>query len=250
MWSGIDALREGDKRRARRIFRQIVSEQPDNADAWLYLASALDDPEQRIHCLRQVVRLRPAYAQARAALQALERRTGQYRHPAQATPSVMDGQIVGDPALDEETSRIERGRRSPADTTLLVAVVIIAMLAIIAAIILTRFGAESGALDIERPQVGPTPYQLAIGVEACAASGDREPSLVFINNTEFSVEILRGPIGEEVVVLSLPPNEQGSVIVDAGVEVRFSVRSDDDRTVGQGATVVVPQGNTCRVPIQ
>jgi hypothetical protein len=242
--SGIEALRAGDKRRARRIFGQIVAVQPDNPDAWLYLAAALDDPEQRLRCLKEVVRLRPDHAQARAALQALERRTGQFIPLDGVRPPVVDGQIVGD------SSSGRRLRQPTADIAVLIATTTVAMLAIIAAILLSQVGNAPGFINVDEPQVGPTLYQLTLGVQACTTTEGGAPTLTFINNTVFAVEVLRGPVGEETPLLSLAPGELGAVTVEPGVETRFAVRSAAPGTTGSGARITVPKGSACRVPIQ
>jgi hypothetical protein len=68
------ALRGGDRERARRLLAQAVRAEPRNEQAWLLLAGAVTDPEQRRSCLERVLRLNPEHQIARRALAVEERR--------------------------------------------------------------------------------------------------------------------------------------------------------------------------------
>lgn len=56
---GIDLAREGDKVRARAIFRRIIHNMPDNEDAWLWLAWLAETNEHRLRYLAEAQALFP-----------------------------------------------------------------------------------------------------------------------------------------------------------------------------------------------
>jgi hypothetical protein len=73
---GIEAARRGDKAAARMLLRQVVTENPDNELAWMWLASAVDDLDERRACLQQALRLNPDNTRAREALSRLQPGSG------------------------------------------------------------------------------------------------------------------------------------------------------------------------------
>jgi hypothetical protein len=66
------ALRGGERERARGLLAQAVRLNPRNEQAWLLLAGAVSDPEQRRSCLERVLRLNPEHAIARKAMASLQ----------------------------------------------------------------------------------------------------------------------------------------------------------------------------------
>ena len=48
-----EALEQGDKATARDILANLVTQQPQNADAWILLADALDDSQKATYCLQR-----------------------------------------------------------------------------------------------------------------------------------------------------------------------------------------------------
>ena len=56
---GITALRSGNRSLARTLLGEAVRQNPNNAAAWLWLTGALDHDEERIDCLKQVLRIDP-----------------------------------------------------------------------------------------------------------------------------------------------------------------------------------------------
>ncbi len=257
---GVKALRDGDKRTARRVFGQVVGGDPDNLAAWWYLAAVLDDPEQKTHCLRQVLRLRPDHVEATRMLSQLQRRFGQAT-PSTGTkrPAIVDAQEAGDglavvPERREE-KQVETGTESePAapssDVTVLAAAVLIALAAIVGAVILVWTGAASEVLGIRGPDLSPTARALTFDVKACVTTEVETATLVFINNTGVTIDVLRGPQGEEEFLLTLTPDELGDIEASPGVPTRYAVSTEAEGVVGGGAIIEVPVGSTCRVPIQ
>lgn len=68
---GIEAAREGNRDEARSLFSLLTRQEPDNTQAWLWLAGVADSPDERRAALERVVALDPANDMARKGLEAL-----------------------------------------------------------------------------------------------------------------------------------------------------------------------------------
>ncbi|HWQ13774.1 MAG TPA: hypothetical protein VNL77_13310, partial [Roseiflexaceae bacterium] len=68
---GIEAAREGNRAEARDLFTLLTRQDPDNVQAWLWLAGVAEGPEQRRAALEQVLRLEPDNEMALKGLQAM-----------------------------------------------------------------------------------------------------------------------------------------------------------------------------------
>jgi hypothetical protein len=68
---GIEAAREGNREEARNLFGLLTRQEPDNAQAWLWLAGVAEGPEQRRAALERVVQLDPNNEMAVKGLQAI-----------------------------------------------------------------------------------------------------------------------------------------------------------------------------------
>src|ERR671927_2043975 len=68
---GIDAAREGNREEARNLFGLLTRQEPNNAQAWLWLAGVAEGPEQRRAALESVVELDPTNEMAVKGLQAM-----------------------------------------------------------------------------------------------------------------------------------------------------------------------------------
>jgi hypothetical protein len=253
--TGMAALRKGDKRAARRIFGEIVRDDADNVAAWWFLAAAIDEPEQRIHCVKQVLRLRPDHVEAGQLLQSLQ------RHVAWPTPpeglkrpvfdtEEIDGGLVILPANEEEAALESPRRRSSEDLVLIISLGI-AFLAILGTILFTLTGIGAGFLGVQTlEEPAPTMQVLSFDIPACASNSDGLTQLVFVNNTGLTVDILQGAQGEEEPLITLSPDAQYTVEAIPDDPTRYAVRTDTPGTSGGGVVIEVPLGNVCRVPIQ
>jgi tetratricopeptide (TPR) repeat protein len=92
------ALRGGERERARGLLAQAVRLNPRSEQAWLLLAGAVTDPEQRRTCLERVLRLNPEHAIARKALATLQIAA----HQPPSTGSRPQAKAVGPPAAFAE----------------------------------------------------------------------------------------------------------------------------------------------------
>lgn len=68
---GIEAAREGNKEEARNLFRLLTRQEPQNTQAWLWLAGVAENREERQAALEQVIELEPENQMARKGLEAL-----------------------------------------------------------------------------------------------------------------------------------------------------------------------------------
>ncbi len=68
---GMEAARRGDKTAAQVLLREVVAADPDNELAWLWLASAVDNLEERRAHLEKVLSINPNNSRAEEALRRL-----------------------------------------------------------------------------------------------------------------------------------------------------------------------------------
>src|SRR5690242_17346321 len=64
----VDALRRGDKMRAKDIITGLLKEDQNNATYWVWLSAAVDNTKERIYCLQTALKLDPQNAIARRGL--------------------------------------------------------------------------------------------------------------------------------------------------------------------------------------
>jgi len=68
---GITAYKAGKRDEARKIFITVVRQSPDNELAWGWMYSVANDDKERVHCMRQVVRINPKNEKASQLLNKL-----------------------------------------------------------------------------------------------------------------------------------------------------------------------------------
>jgi WD40 repeat protein len=78
----IELARSGNRLAARTLLRDMVAQDPANAQAWLWLADTMDTPEQRVAVLEECLRHNPANPIVRRALATLR--------PARSTPAAFE----------------------------------------------------------------------------------------------------------------------------------------------------------------
>ncbi len=69
----IAAIKAGDKKTGQQLLAQVINADPQNEAAWLWMASALDDPQEKKECLQKVLQINPDNEMAKKALAAFER---------------------------------------------------------------------------------------------------------------------------------------------------------------------------------
>jgi tetratricopeptide (TPR) repeat protein len=80
----VQLVKSGNKQGALPILKEIVQDDPNNENAWLWLYSCSDRTEQKRYCLQQALRINPNNQNARKALDNLERLSSS---PNPATPA-------------------------------------------------------------------------------------------------------------------------------------------------------------------
>lgn len=95
---GIEAARDGNKEQARGLFRLLTRQEPDNPQAWLWLAGVAENHEERRAALERVVDLEPGNEMAKKGLQALGGRSTS-RLPPEPEPPAPPPPPVDDQAM-------------------------------------------------------------------------------------------------------------------------------------------------------
>jgi len=68
---GITAYKAGKRDEARRMLASFVKQNPDSERAWGWMSSICNTDQERIHCLKQVMRINPKNEKARQMLEQL-----------------------------------------------------------------------------------------------------------------------------------------------------------------------------------
>lgn len=64
----VDALRRGDKPRAKELLTLLLKTNQNNATYWIWLSAAMDTPKERIYCLQTALKLDPENTTAKRGL--------------------------------------------------------------------------------------------------------------------------------------------------------------------------------------
>ncbi|MGC8856062.1 MAG: tetratricopeptide repeat protein [Anaerolineae bacterium] len=64
----VDALREGNKARARELLTLLLKSDQQNATYWVWLSAAMETPKERAYCLQTALKLDPENAAAKRGL--------------------------------------------------------------------------------------------------------------------------------------------------------------------------------------
>src|SRR5258706_933449 len=64
----VDAVRRGDKTRAKSLFTDLLKEDQNNATYWIWLSAAVDNSKERIYCLQTALKLDPENGTAKRGL--------------------------------------------------------------------------------------------------------------------------------------------------------------------------------------
>src|SRR5215216_5281861 len=68
---GITAYRAGNRDEARRAFITVLKQNPDSERAWGWMNNVCQTDQERIHCLKQILRINPKNDKARQYLDQL-----------------------------------------------------------------------------------------------------------------------------------------------------------------------------------
>ena len=81
---GIAACKAGQRSDAQRILQQVVTLDPMNESAWLWLSSVVDSPEEQHYCLDHILSLNPNNIHAQKGIARLEQQAAQAAAPSEA----------------------------------------------------------------------------------------------------------------------------------------------------------------------
>ena len=70
--NAISLIKAGDRDGGRRLLSELLSRDPANEAAWLWMSSVVEQDEQRRYCLQQVLKHNPDHTVAQAALAHLQ----------------------------------------------------------------------------------------------------------------------------------------------------------------------------------
>jgi hypothetical protein len=95
---GIEAYQSGNRQEAHEILEIFVRHNPDNAEGWDWFLNVCDTDEERLHCLKQMIRINPHNEKA---LQLLE------KYAVIETPVELpdEGEIPGDDLKNDALAR-------------------------------------------------------------------------------------------------------------------------------------------------
>lgn len=244
---GLKAAKDGDRREARRMFAAIVRDEPDDLMGWWHLANVTDDSEQKAQCLRQVLRIDPSHTAARAMLTTVEQQV------AKPTPAHGFKRPVAEADATGEVSRPSLDHLPPVKAPARPDYRILLAGAAVAGVVLVTILA---VVVVTWPSKAPQPtatvapaHTLSLTVQECVTNSTSSATLTFVNQSGHAVTLFQGPSGQETNLGSLATGAQLAIETAPGVQVRFSARADDASLSG-GATIEVPAGNSCTVPIK
>jgi hypothetical protein len=54
-----EAIDRGERARARDLLTRLIKESPERADYWLWMSAVVESVQERIYCLKEVLKLDP-----------------------------------------------------------------------------------------------------------------------------------------------------------------------------------------------
>ncbi|MBN1430755.1 MAG: hypothetical protein JXB07_20465 [Anaerolineae bacterium] len=252
----LKALYVGDKREARRLLGDVLRTDPDNITAWWYLSEALDDREQKAHCLRQVLRLHPDHTAAQVVLTDLERRSVKVTPPDGLSRPVFDandqGGILFIPTpIEERPVKFKVSEKHSSKPLFVLGIVVFVILAALlgaGTLFLPKIVQNWPGINVPEPT--PTLHPLVFDVQGCTATSQSKTTLVFMNKTDVPIAVSQGQPGQETHLFDLAPGVQETIDVQPGKQIRYAANTDAPGFTSGGATIEVPQGSSCQVPIR
>jgi hypothetical protein len=94
----IQAIKTGDKAAGLVLLAQFIRTDPSNETAWIWMATAQDDPEKKKQCLERVLRINPANERVRRAIATM------FPAPVQpeAAPATVEAAPQAEPVIVEQ----------------------------------------------------------------------------------------------------------------------------------------------------
>ena len=100
--AAIEAAKAGKKEEAVKMLSSIVKTDPRSADGWFWLGMMMAEADRKIYCFRRVIKIDPAYSEARGQLQKL----GYLKPdpPVKESPPEVEEEVVESPLPFSEVS--------------------------------------------------------------------------------------------------------------------------------------------------
>ena len=109
---GIQAAQANQRERARALLARAVKEEPENAQAWLWLSAVVEDDWHKLYCLRRVQRIDPGDQTAARGIKALAARLEAPRgEEREAAPlPVAECRLPAERVKPRQPAALEEGR--------------------------------------------------------------------------------------------------------------------------------------------
>ena len=102
---GIDALKAGDKARARDLLTRAIQHNPRDERAWLWMSGAVETDWDRRRCLERVLAINPQNAAARRGLASLASASTSAPDQTPASPPEPVPALAARPAAESDAPR-------------------------------------------------------------------------------------------------------------------------------------------------
>jgi hypothetical protein len=111
-------VQAGDKHNGARWLAKVLTADPKNEVAWLWMASLVSEDERRAYCLRQVLRLNPDSHLAKEGLAQLRQKHTQQSQPASlSTRPSPPGTVQARPAVPAQAQPLPAAPASATPAT-------------------------------------------------------------------------------------------------------------------------------------
>lgn len=108
---GVTAFRAGNRDEARKIFIAVVKQTPDSEPAWAWMYQASNTDQERIHCLKEILRINPKSEKAQKLLVALTGDDFPFEPPRDITPPIPTQTNTAIPAA--RTEKLAASQKPP-----------------------------------------------------------------------------------------------------------------------------------------
>jgi tetratricopeptide (TPR) repeat protein len=155
--AGVAAARAGRLQEARSHLRRVTAHDPQNEEAWLWLAGVADDPQETLAYLAQALTINPRNEHAKAAIRwARARLVGESRAPSfYPTDGVASPMVATtpSPSVPRQVASVSKGVSLRRVGVLLIATL---LLGLVGLTLLTTVGAEAWRMVAATPTPTPT----------------------------------------------------------------------------------------------
>jgi hypothetical protein len=106
---GITAYKAGKIGEARKMFISVVKQSPDSESAWGWMYQISNNDQERIHCLKQILRINPKNEKAKQLLDGLAGNDFPFEMSPKITSSVQEQKYDSSPNIQTEKTVTSEG---------------------------------------------------------------------------------------------------------------------------------------------